>query len=149
MTLHDAAIMHFSQWWKRNVRNGHAYAEGAAMHGNTPARHWVRQARSNWVWGLIFPVLVLLVAWPTRGISLVVLLLIYWLQYTRIQRSEQKRGRFGRDSRLYAAFCVIGKFAQAQGQLRYVTSAMLGRRRTLIEYKSEVPRTSNPTAGAL
>jgi GT2 family glycosyltransferase len=27
MTLHDAAMTRFGQWWKRNVRNGHAYAE--------------------------------------------------------------------------------------------------------------------------
>ena len=29
MTLHDAAMTRFGQWWKRIVRGGHAYAEGA------------------------------------------------------------------------------------------------------------------------
>ncbi len=33
MTLHDAQIMHLRQWLKRSVRNGHAYAEGAWLHG--------------------------------------------------------------------------------------------------------------------
>ncbi len=33
MTMHDAAMMHFGQWWKRNVRAGYAYAQGAALHG--------------------------------------------------------------------------------------------------------------------
>lgn len=37
MTLHDAAMTRFGQWWKRTVRAGHAFAEGAALHGFT---HW-------------------------------------------------------------------------------------------------------------
>jgi glycosyltransferase involved in cell wall biosynthesis len=33
MTLHDAAMTRFGQWWKRNVRAGHAFAEGNWRHG--------------------------------------------------------------------------------------------------------------------
>lgn len=36
MTLHDAAITRFGQWWKRSMRAGHAYAEGAWLHGSPP-----------------------------------------------------------------------------------------------------------------
>ena len=32
MTLHDAKMTKFSQFWKRSVRGGWAYAEGSAMH---------------------------------------------------------------------------------------------------------------------
>ena len=35
MALHDAAITRFSQWWRRHVRSGYAYAEGASL--DTPA----------------------------------------------------------------------------------------------------------------
>jgi hypothetical protein len=39
MTLHDAAITRFSQWWKRSLRSGHAYAQGYFLHGTqTPGR---------------------------------------------------------------------------------------------------------------
>ena len=31
MTLHDAAMTRLSQWWKRSMRGGHAYAEGASL----------------------------------------------------------------------------------------------------------------------
>ncbi len=31
MTLHDANITRFSQWWKRTIRSGHASAEGMAL----------------------------------------------------------------------------------------------------------------------
>ena len=33
MTLHDAAILRFGQFWKRARRGGYAYAQGAAMYG--------------------------------------------------------------------------------------------------------------------
>src|SRR4051794_35223241 len=36
MTLHDMAMTRFGQWWKRAVRAGHAFTEGAAMHGAPP-----------------------------------------------------------------------------------------------------------------
>jgi len=48
--MHDAAMKSFAQWWKRTVRTGHAYAEGAAMHGRGVERHDVRQVRSIVLW---------------------------------------------------------------------------------------------------
>ena len=55
MTLHDAAIFHFSQWWKRMVRGGYGFAQGAALHGAPPERHWVVESRRAWIWGLVLP----------------------------------------------------------------------------------------------
>ena len=47
MTLHDAAMTRFSQFWKRAKRAGHAYAEGAAVHGrgatHTRPLPWIAQ----------------------------------------------------------------------------------------------------------
>ena len=43
MTWHDAEITRLSQWWKRSQRAGHAFAEGAALHGGPPERHWVAE----------------------------------------------------------------------------------------------------------
>jgi GT2 family glycosyltransferase len=57
MTLHDAQMTRFGQWWKRSLRAGHAYAEGAWLHGREPERHWVKESRSIWLWGLgVLPV---------------------------------------------------------------------------------------------
>ena len=36
MTLHDAAMTMFGQWWKRTMRAGYAFAEGAYLHGAPP-----------------------------------------------------------------------------------------------------------------
>ncbi|MGC4031241.1 MAG: glycosyltransferase family A protein [Tepidisphaeraceae bacterium] len=51
MTLHDAAMTQLGQWWKRNYRAGHAYAEGNARHGQAPDRFWEKEVKSNKVWG--------------------------------------------------------------------------------------------------
>lgn len=134
MTLHDAAMTRFGQWWKRNVRAGHACAEGAAMHGRATG-HCVHETRSNWFWGLILPILILVLAWPTRGISLVLLAGYLALAY-RVCRGALKRGMSRVDANLYARFTTIGKFAQAGGQLKYLIGRLRGRRSTLIEYKT-------------
>ena len=36
MTLHDAAITDFTQWWRRTMRSGYAFAQGAYLHGAPP-----------------------------------------------------------------------------------------------------------------
>ena len=38
MASHDAAITSFAQWWRRNRRAGHAYAQVAALHGGGDER---------------------------------------------------------------------------------------------------------------
>ncbi len=133
MTLHDAAMTRFWQWWRRTVRTGHAFAEGAAMHGRPPYRHCVREVRSNWFWGVVLPVVALAAAWPTHGWSLV-LLLLYPLLAVKVFIGA-RRQMADRLAAAFAVFCVIGKFSQAAGQLKFVLMRMAGRRSRLIEYK--------------
>jgi glycosyltransferase involved in cell wall biosynthesis len=133
MTLHDAAMTRFSQWWRRNVRNGHAYAEGSAMHGAPPELHWVRETRSNWIWGLLIPLLILAILWPSGGWSAVILLL-YPVQALRTFCYARRRWST-RDAMLYGVFCVLGKFPQVIGQLTYCIRTLRGTESTLIEYK--------------
>ena len=51
MTLHDARITQFRQWWQRSVRTGYAYAEGSWLHGSSSEQHWVKESKSIWFWG--------------------------------------------------------------------------------------------------
>jgi GT2 family glycosyltransferase len=134
MTIHDMAMTRFGPWWRRAVRAGHAFAEGAARHGRPPERHWVREARSNWFWGAALPALALGAAWPSRGASLV-LLGGYPALAWRVARASRRRGWSRADARLYAAACVAAKFPMALGQLRYWSGRLLGRRGRLVEYK--------------
>ncbi|MGB7161383.1 MAG: glycosyltransferase [Tepidisphaeraceae bacterium] len=135
MTLHDAAMTRFGQWWKRNLRAGHAAAEGYAMHGAPPERHGAHRVRSNWVYGIALPLLSLALAWPTRGISLALLLACPLLAW-RVAGHERRRGRSARDARLYGIFVALGKLPQAIGQARYHCGRLFGRRSGLIEYKT-------------
>ncbi|HLO46993.1 MAG TPA: glycosyltransferase [Kamptonema sp.] len=134
MTLHDAQMTTFAQWWKRSQRAGHAYAEGAWLHGKEPERHWVKESRSIWFWGLILPLLALGGVWLTRGWSLLLLsaypLLTYRI-YSYKQLSLEKKS-----AALYAIFCVLGKFSQLQGQIQFHLRRLLGQRSNLIEYKT-------------
>ncbi|MBC7785037.1 MAG: glycosyltransferase [Burkholderiales bacterium] len=134
MTLHDAAMTRFGQWWKRNLRAGHAYAEGAHLHGQPPERHWVKEVRSNWVWGLGIPLLAIMPAWWTYGLSLL-LLALYPIQALRVY--QYAAGRYPKKTaRLYSLFIVLGKFPQVLGQLKYTLNRLTGNKSRIIEYKA-------------
>ncbi len=136
MTLHDAQMSRWNQWWKRMLRAGHAYAEGAWIHGQSPQRHWVKESQSIWLWGLFIPLLALALAFPTHEFSLLFLLGYPVLTYRIYKYYTQQRGYSSRDSALYAVSCVLGKFPQLQGQMQFHINRLLGRRRTLVEYKT-------------
>jgi glycosyltransferase involved in cell wall biosynthesis len=131
MTLHDAAMTHFGQWWKRTVRGGYAFAEGAHLHGSPPERHFVTESRRALIWGLAIPLLVItLTVW--MGLWGLAVLLVYLAQFLRLalfgNRSMQENW-------WRALFLVIGKFPEAIGQLNYFYNRMLGKTARLIEYK--------------
>lgn len=134
MTWHDAAMTRFGQWWKRSVRAGHAYAEGAALHGAPPERHWTREVRSNWIWGAAVPLAALLLAWPTHGLSLL-LFAAYVLLGARIWRHCRRRAMPLRATAVYTLFTLLGKLPNAVGQVQYHWNRLRGRRSRLIEYK--------------
>ena len=134
MMLHDAAITRFSQWWKRNVRAGHAYAEGAAMHGAPPERHWVREVRSNDVWGLLVPIAAILLASFTYGLGLVLWPAAWAVLGLKVYRNA--RPQYGTDAAIYTFFIVLGKLPQAIGQLKCRLTRLRGRQSQIIEYKT-------------
>jgi GT2 family glycosyltransferase len=134
MTLHDAQMTRLGQWWKRATRAGHAYAEGSWLHGGEPERHWVKETRSIWLWGLFIPLLALGTAWLTHGLSLL-LLLVYPLQFIRTFLSLRRQNLSSKNAALYALSCTVGKFAQVEGALSFLRTRLKGSQSTLIEYK--------------
>jgi GT2 family glycosyltransferase len=136
MTLHDMAMTRFGQWWRRSVRSGYGFAEGARLHGKLPDRHFVRDRRSILFWGIVLPIVILVLAIPTRGASLI-LALAYPLQAFRVARRSQTAGLPRRLAWLYSGACVLGRFPNAIGAIRYWYTRLLGRRRPLIEYKNK------------
>ncbi len=133
MTAHDAAMTKISQWWKRSMRTGWTYAEGAALHGAPPERHKVRESRGVWCWGLGVPLAFGMAALLWSPWWLAALLAIYPLQMLRLflrLPGPSLRARAWR-----AVFLVLGKFAEAAGQLKYLKLRWSGRQAHLIEYK--------------
>lgn len=124
MTLHDAAITRFSQWWNRSRRAGHAYAEGAALHGAPPTRHWVREMWRALIWGAGVPLVALLLGVLHPAGWLV--LLVWPLQMLRLAPS------LGGEA---AVFTVLGKLPEAQGVIGYWWWRVRRKRAALIEYK--------------
>ncbi|MHB8622284.1 MAG: glycosyltransferase family 2 protein [Sulfuricaulis sp.] len=131
MALHDAAITHFRQWWKRSMRAGYAFAEGAHLHGAPPEIHYVRESRSAWKWGLAMPILtVSLAIW--LGYWGLVMLLIYPAQIVRL---ALRGTRSVRENWWRALFLVLGKFPEVMGQLKFLYNRLFGKTARLIEYK--------------
>jgi glycosyltransferase involved in cell wall biosynthesis len=131
MTLHDAAMTRFGQWWMRCVRAGFAFAEGMRLHGAPPERHWVRESRSAWVWGGLVPLGVML-AMAAAGPGAAWAFAVYPLQVARLalRSAGTPRARWAR-----AFFTVAGKFPELVGQLKSGLLRITRRRATLIEYK--------------
>jgi GT2 family glycosyltransferase len=130
MTLHDAAITRFGQFWKRARRGGYAFAQGAAMHGAPPERHGVAGTRRAVLWGLVLPVLIGLLA-LAFGPWALVLALVYPVQVVRLAlRYGGDRGAWER-----AFFLTVGKFAEGRGVVEYYRQRQSGRAAQLIEYK--------------
>jgi len=130
MALHDAAMTRFRQWWKRSKRAGHAYAEGAWLHGAAPERYYVSEARRALVWGILLPIFVLASAFVHP--LYLGLLSIYPLQVIRI---ATRGGLAGSKAWWRAAFLVIASFPVGLGLLSFLLNRILRKRGARIEYK--------------
>lgn len=130
MTLHDAAMTRFGQWWTRMRRAGHAFAEGAWRHGNGPERHWVVETRRAVIWGLGLPLAIIALALVHP--AFLALVVIYPLQVVRL---EVKSEYTGLTAWKWAFFSVTGKFPEALGVVRFHLNRWRNRRAGLVEYK--------------
>jgi GT2 family glycosyltransferase len=163
MTLHDAAMTRFAQWWTRATRGGHSFAEGMALHGRGEARHNVRHTLSSLAYGVVLPgawcagvcgavlsmVAAPLVSFAPLGIGLgpvswfVVCLVpaAYARAFWGAYRERRRRGDPARHALLYAAFCMLGKFPESLGVFTYWKNRLRGRYSGLMEYKTaDAPR---------
>lgn len=134
MTQHDAAMTKFGQWWKRAVRAGHAWAEGAWMYGHEPEHYCVRDSVRIWGWGFFLPLLALVIAPFTKGLSLLIFV-AYPVLAVRIQRYIRSKGAPSKDAWLLAFFSMLSKFPSVLGQMKFLSGKLMGKKSVLIEYK--------------
>ena len=133
MATHDADIHRFGQWWTRAVRSGHAIGQRFSLNGLSAARDCAKERRSVIAWGLVLPATIVLLAWPTRGLS-VLLCSGYWVLAHRVSRYRMAQGDSRADAHLYARFTSLGKIAEAFGLLKFQFNKLFGRYK-IIEYK--------------
>jgi len=131
MASHDAAMTRFSQWWKRTIRAGYAFAEGAYLHGKLPERHGVKELRSACVWGLLIPFVTISLVY-FYGLWAFVILAIYPLQIVRLTIKGERDLKV---NLLRAFFLVLGKFPEILGGFKFFINYISDTNSKIIEYK--------------
>jgi len=139
MTGHDIAMQHLSQYWRRAVRTGYAYAEIAARYRDTADPLWTAESRANILRGSIY-----IAAIPAAGV--IALVLNSWLPIIALavagllvamrtaflaRWKHASRGTlilFGIHSHVQHIPILLGQFLYFQARWR-------GTGRELIEYK--------------
>jgi cellulose synthase/poly-beta-1,6-N-acetylglucosamine synthase-like glycosyltransferase len=130
MTLHDAAMYRFGQWWRRTLRGGYGFAQVVAIHG-APGGLWVAETRRVWAWAFALPLLTVLLA-CVAGWSALLLLAAFPLNVIRLAR----RGRRSRAENWWrAAALVFGNFPELIGQMKFIVSRWRNDPQRIIEYK--------------
>ena len=124
MMLHDADMNSFKQWWKRTMRGGYAFAEGAFLHGAAPELHWVAETKRAWLWAFLIPLMSLFALFikPLWGVLLV---LVYPLQILKIMIKSKLPLKI---AFMQAFFLVLGKFAELTGQIKFLSHRFCSRK---------------------
>lgn len=134
MTIHDADITRFFQWWEKMRRSGYAYIQGFALHGFSHEKYYMRETLRPWLWVCAIPLLLTLATYSFSPASLICFL-AYPLQIARVTaRRYQHHGNL-KLSFFYAFFNMIGKLPELTGQIQFILLCFLKDNAKLIEYK--------------
>jgi GT2 family glycosyltransferase len=131
MTIHDASLFKFRQWWNRALRGGYAFAAGWWIHRAGPERLWSKELVRIGFWGVALPTLTLGI-WYSSGATALLLLLFYPAQAIRL--GYRMRGEAG-PAMTRGSFLVIAKFAEAIGTLKFCIDLIRRKKSDIIEYK--------------
>lgn len=131
MTEHDAAILHFGQWWRRALRGGFGYAQvhQVTTAAGTPLYRRQLQSAAFWVVGV--PVAGALLGMATgRAVFLLLPVLLWALQIARI---AIRRGAGSSWSWQSATLLMIAKIPELLGAVRFLLQR---ERSAALEYKA-------------
>ncbi|MGI9622710.1 MAG: glycosyltransferase family 2 protein, partial [Acidimicrobiales bacterium] len=139
MTLHDLDMHHFSQYWKRGVRTGHAYAEVAQRFRGTDDALWSKESNNALRDASLLvgtPLAAAVVSaglrrtWPLAAVGVFWAAVIGRTVNRGLWKSPDLNTRV-----LYAFHSHFQKVPISWGQLLYRSASRRGDRKTLIEYK--------------
>ena len=132
MAWHDAEMLQFRQWWKRNTRTGFGYAQWAHLHGTSSERNLMLQAIRPALWAALLPLAtaVLYLVWSPQAL---LLLLPYPLQVLRLATrvSGDLHTRLA-----HGFFIVLGKFPEFAGQVQFWLNGRPRQGANPFDYKS-------------
>lgn len=130
MTLHDADMHTFGQWWRRAVRAGHAYAHLNSLY---PSR-FQRELRRAVFYGVALPIaaIICLLFWPP---SVAIVLGIYLLNYLRTARGLRKNGQPFAEALHHAVFLFLSKWPNLIGMSVFYRRKRRKDAMQIIEYK--------------
>ncbi len=142
MALHDLAMMHFGQWYRRHVRTGYAGLDVANRFGLERFKKITRRAR---LWSIVFMLtwavclIAGLIGGTHSGVAAVVLATGVWVvRWCRIAWASWRNGVSASLAAIYAGFTVISFWPQMSGQLMYWRDRANGRAARLLEHKGVV-----------
>lgn len=127
MTIHDADMHRFSQWWKRALRSGFGYAQvyvKTKANGGDPLYRREIASALFWTIGIISLALICGIAIGTVG--LVIAPFIWAVQLARLALREGPAKGF---------HLLLGKIAETQGAFRFFLGHLRGRKQGAIFYK--------------
>ena len=132
MAWHDAAMLHFGQWWKRSKRTGFSYAQRIWLLRAATERNLARQAIRTWLWAAVIPLAIAVLALLIDPLFLV-LVVLYPLQVVRVASTLPPPWR----TRLERSFfLMLGKFPELLGQIQFWAGRDKRRGSTSFDYKS-------------
>ena len=141
MTLHDADIIRFGQWWRRVRRSGHGYGEMAFLHPDARNPNWPRTVRSIFAWGGIMPALWLialllaLLSNPLWWIGVGFLSVPWPLRMAQLAVRQRRLGLSAKLAWASGVLMMVGKLPQFLGLVGFHFDRLSGRASRLIEYK--------------
>jgi GT2 family glycosyltransferase len=132
MARHDIDMSGLGQWWRRNVRTGHVFAQMSLFHPT----HFRRERLRAWAYGCALPLMALLGAAIGRWwlVALAVAgLLLSWLRTAR--GLSRHKGLGAREALHQAAYLSLSKLPNLQGILTFHARRLRRDELRIIEHK--------------
>lgn len=126
MTVHDAAMDQFRQWWLRAVRGGFGYAQVWNRSRRNLHPLYGRELLRAFFWTLGVAAIAISAAMIIGPLGLLMAPLIWLVQWVRLSAREGARK---------AGLLLVGKLAETIGALRFAAAHIRGQRSGAIFYK--------------
>jgi GT2 family glycosyltransferase len=127
MSVHDANMHRFGQWWRRAVRSGYGYAQvRCKTQSYRSGALYTRELVRAFAWSFGVAVAAVVLALLFSPIGLLFAIAVWGVQFLRLSRRHGARK---------AVHFMLGKWAEAFGAMRYAAAALLKREKGAILYK--------------